>query len=64
MGRVPTIWHVWHWDGSKFDLVWHDLNITEAREVVAWRNERAEAQGSPNRYVATLDGMDPVLPDA
>lgn len=63
MGRraLPN-WHVWHWDGSGFDLVWHDLTLTEARSLTEWRNERAERQQSPNRYVLAIDGSAPQPP--
>lgn len=61
MGRNPTVWHVWHWNGEEFDLVWHDLSITEARGLCEWRNQRAIESGTVHRYIPALDGMNPVL---
>lgn len=55
-------YHVWHWNGEAFDLVWHDLLLDEARELATWRNDRAEEISSPNRYVVAIDGVDPVIP--
>lgn len=61
MGRKPVNWHVWCWDGKRFDLVWNDLLMWEAYQLITWRNQRAEAQGSEIRYVATRDGEAPTL---
>ena len=56
------MWHVWHWNGKQFDLVWHDLTREDAEHSVSWRNERAERQESVTRYVMARDGESPVLP--
>lgn len=64
MGRkaLPN-WAVWYWDGTAFDLVWFDLTLTEARNMTEWRNERAEAAGSPHRYVLASGDADPLPPE-
>ena len=62
MGRLKIIWHVWRWDGTEFDLVWHDLTREEAEPLNAWRNARAEAQQDVTRYVIAKDGESPALP--
>ena len=62
MGRPKIMWHVWHWNGKQFDLVWHDLTREDAEHSVSWRNERAERQESVTRYVMARDGESPVLP--
>lgn len=62
MGRIAKAWHVWHWDGTKFDLVWHDLPRSEAESLTRWRNARAIDAGTPHRYVMQEDGLAPIIP--
>lgn len=60
--RAMPNYHVWHWNGERFEVVWHDITRKEAFELADWRNERAILQGSVTRYVVAVDGRDPVLP--
>lgn len=62
MARGPVKWHVWHWNGEAFDLVWHDLPKGEAENLATWRNIRAGETGTQFPYVIAGDGYDPVLP--
>ena len=63
MGRKAlNNWHVYCWNGTEFDLVWFDLERSEAHNLIAWRNRRAEDSSSPIRYVMCKDGDPPRLP--
>lgn len=61
MPRPLIMWHVWCWDGKRFELVYHDLVRLEAERAVTWNNRRLEEVESLKRYVMARDGESPVL---
>jgi hypothetical protein len=61
MGRRPGKWHVWHWDGEAFELVYFDLRREEATDIVKYNNDRAIDGGREAHYVMSPDDVDPTF---